>query len=274
MEHLPQLVTDLALLLAVAGIVTIVCKKLKQPLVLGYVIAGFLVSPAIGFIPNIIDTENISTWSEIGVIFLMFGLGLEFSIVKLTTVGKPAIVTALVEMILMIAAGMLCGTLLGWSFFTSLFLGGMVVLAHTIGFSAALGAFLAGSILAGTVQAHRIEELFKPIKDLFGAVFFVSVGMLVAPDMIAQNIIPIIAITVVTLIGKPIFSALGAMLSGQSLKTSVKTGLSLSQIGEFSFIIAALGVSLGVTADCPHRYRARDCWRHGPLYHLHAHGRS
>lgn len=357
MEHLPQLVTDLALLLAVAAIVTIVCKKLKQPLVLGYVIAGFLISPAIGWLPNISDTENISTWSEIGVIFLMFGLGLEFSIVKLSTVGKPAIVTALVEMALMIAAGMLCGTLLGWSFYTSLFLGGMlaissttiivkafdelglkgkkftelvfgalviedivgiflmvflstiavgssidggdiavkigqmalylivwfvlsiiivptvlkkvaqalndeimlivsialclgmVVLANAIGFSAALGAFLAGSILAGTVQAHRIEELFKPIKDLFGAVFFVSVGMLVSPDMIVQNIVPIIVITLVTLIGKPIFSGLGAFLSGQSLKTSLKTGMSLSQIGEFSFIIAALGVTLGVTAD-------------------------
>ena len=357
MEHIPQLVTDLALLLAVAAVVTIVCKKLKQPLVLGYVIAGFLISPAIGWIPNISDTENISTWSEIGVIFLMFGLGLEFSIVKLSTVGKPAIITALVEMALMIAAGMACGTLLGWSFYTSLFLGGMlaissttiivkafdelglkgkkftelvfgalviedivgiflmvflstiavgsavdggevalkisqmalylviwfvlsiiivptvlkkvanalndeimlivsialclgmVVLANAIGFSAALGAFLAGSILAGTVQAPRIEELFKPIKDLFGAVFFVSVGMLVSPSMIMQNIGPIIAITLVTLIGKPIFSGLGALLSGQSLKTSLKTGMSLSQIGEFSFIIAALGVSLGVTAD-------------------------
>lgn len=357
MEHLPQLVIDLALLLAVAAIVTIVCKKLKQPLVLGYVVAGFLISPAIGWIPNISDTENISTWSEIGVIFLMFGLGLEFSIVKLSTVGRPAIITALVEMALMIGAGMLCGTLLGWSFYTSLFLGGMlaissttiivkafdelglkgkkftelvfgalviedivgiflmvflstiavgsavdgggvalkigqmalylivwfvlsvilvpsilkkvsqalndeillivsialclgmVVLANVIGFSAALGAFLAGSILAGTMQAHRIEALFKPIKDLFGAVFFVSVGMLVSPAMIVQNIGPIIAITVVTLIGKPIFTGLGALLSGQSLKTSLKTGMSLSQIGEFSFIIAALGVSLGVTAD-------------------------
>ncbi|WP_102375668.1 cation:proton antiporter [Raoultibacter massiliensis] len=357
MEHIPQLVADLALLLTVAAVVTIVCKKLKQPLVLGYVIAGFLISPAIGWLPNISDTENISTWSEIGVIFLMFGLGLEFSIVKLSTVGKPAIITALVEMALMIAAGVACGTLLGWSFYTSLFLGGMlaissttiivkafdelglkgkkftelvfgalviedivgiflmvflstiavgsavdggevalkisqmalylivwfvlsiiivptvlkkvaqalndeillivsialclcmVVLANAIGFSAALGAFLAGSILAGTVRAHRIEELFKPIKDLFGAVFFVSVGMLVSPAMIVQNIGPIIAITLVTLIGKPIFSGLGALLSGQSLKTSTKTGLSLSQIGEFSFIIAALGVSLGVTAD-------------------------
>lgn len=357
MEHLPQLITDLALLLAVAGITTLICKRLKQPLVLGYVIAGFLVSPGIGFIPNIVDTENVQTWSEIGVIFLMFGLGLEFSILKLTTVGKPAIITAAIEMLLMITIGFTCGTLLGWSFYTSLFLGGMlaissttiiikafdelglkgkkfsdlvfgalvmediggiflmvvlstiavgtavdggdvifqlgqmvlylivwfvlsiilvptllqkvakglndeimliisialclgmVVLANAIGFSAALGAFIAGSILAGTVQAHRIEKLFKPIKDLFGAIFFVSVGMLVSPQLIIDNWVAIVIVTLVTLITKPIASTIGALFSGQPLKTSIQTGLSLSQIGEFSFIIAALGVSLGVTAD-------------------------
>lgn len=357
MEHLPQIVIDLALLLAVAGVTTLICKKLKQPLVLGYVIAGFLVSPAIGFVPSVGDTENVETWSEIGVIFLMFGLGLEFSIMKLTSVGKPAIITALVEMGLMIAIGFTCGSLLGWSFFTCIFLGGMlaissttiiiktfddlglkakkftelvfgalvvedivgiflmvvlstvavgsavdggqvviqlgqmvlyliiwfvlsllivptflqkvakglndeilliisialclgmVVLANAIGFSAALGAFIAGSILAGTVQAHRIEKLFKPIKDLFGAVFFVSVGMLVSPQSIVDNWLAIIIVTLVTLVGKPIASTLGALASGKNLKTSLQVGLSLSQIGEFSFIIAALGVSLGVTAD-------------------------
>lgn len=357
MEHLPQLIFDLALLLTVAAIATIVCKKFNQPSILGYVIAGFLVGPAIGWFPNIIDTESISTWSEIGVIFLMFGLGLEFSVMKLTEVGKPGIITAVTEMAFMIASGILCGTLLGWDFFTSLFLGGMlaissttiivkafgelgmkgkkftdlvfgsliiediigiflmvflstiavgtavsggaialqigqmllylviwfvlcvilvptlfkkvssvltdeilivssialclvmVVLANAIGFSSALGAFLAGSILAGTVQAHRIDELFKPVKDLFGAVFFVSVGMLVSPQTIVDNIVPIIVITVVTLIGKPLFTTLGALFSKQTLKTSVQTGMSLSQIGEFSFIIAALGVTLGVTAD-------------------------
>lgn len=357
MEHLPQLVIDLALLLAAAALATIVCKKLNQPLILGYVLAGFLVSPAIGWIPNVVDSESISTWSEIGVIFLMFGLGLEFSFVKLTKVGKPGIVTALTEMLLMMAAGFLLGMVLGWSFWSSLFLGAMlsissttiivkafdelglkgkkftnlvfgslviedivgifimvvfstvavgtsidggaimtqlgtmilyliiwfvlsvlivptlfkkisgalndeilliasialclimVVLANAIGFSAALGAFMAGSILAGTVRAHRIEALFKPIKDLFGAVFFVSVGMLVSPQSIVENIIPILLVVVVTLIGKPLFTTIGALLGRQSLKTAVQTGMSLSQIGEFSFIIAALGVSLGVTAS-------------------------
>ncbi|MGI6105453.1 MAG: cation:proton antiporter [Raoultibacter sp.] len=357
MEHIPQLGIDLALVLALAAIATIVCKRFNQPLILGYVVAGFLVSPAIGWMPNIVDTENISTLSEIGVIFLMFGLGLEFSIIRLTKVGKPGITTALTEMILMIAAGFLCGTLMGWSFFTSLFLGGMlaissttiivktfdelglkgkkftelvfgsliiedivgiflmvilstlavgsavdggavimqlgqmalylviwfalsvlvvptfikkvsgalndevllitsialcllmVALANAIGFSAALGAFMAGSILAGTVQVHRIEKLFNPIKNLFGAIFFVSVGMLVSPQAIIENIIPIIIVTVITLLGKPLFTALGALIGKQSLKTSIQTGMSLSQIGEFSFIIAALGVSLGVTED-------------------------
>lgn len=357
MQHLPALVIDLALLLAVAAVATIVCRRFKQPLVLGYVVAGFLIGPAIEWFPDITDTESITTWSEIGVIFLMFGLGLEFSIVRLSTVGRPAFITAITEMVLMVAAGMTCGTLLGWSFFTSLFLGGMlaissttiiikafddlgmkgkgftelvfgslvvedimgiflmvvlstvavgstfngaavalelgqmalylvvwfvlsvivvpaalsriadfltdeillvasialclgmVALANAIGFSSALGAFLAGSILAGTIQAHRIEELFKPIKDLFGAVFFVSVGMLLSPQSIVDNAGAIIAITLVTLIGKPLFTCLGAFVSGQSLKTSLKCGMSLSQIGEFSFIIASLGASLGVTGD-------------------------
>ena len=357
MQHLPQLMVDLALLLAVAAVATFVCRRLKQPLVLGYVIAGFLVSPAIGWFPAVSDTESITTWSDIGVVFLMFGLGLEFSIVRLSTVGRPAFVTALTEMILMIVAGFACGRALGWSLFTSLFLGGMlaissttiiikafddlgmkgkgftelvfgalvvedimgiflmvvlstvtvgsnadggtvlvelaqmalyllvwfalsvilvpsllsriaasltdeimliasvalclcmVVLANAIGFSSALGAFLAGSILAGTVQVHRVEKLFKPLKDLFGAVFFVSVGMLLSPSSITENVVPIVVITLVVLIGKPVFTFLGAFLSGKSLKTSVNCGMSLSQIGEFSFIIASLGVSLGVTAS-------------------------
>lgn len=340
MQSIPQLVSDLALLLAVAAVATIVCKRFKQPLVLGYVVAGFLVSPAIGWIPNIVETADVSTWSQIGVIFLMFGLGLQFSVVKLTTVGRSALVTAAFEMSLMIAAGFACGTLLGWSTSTSLFLGGMlaissssiivktfgvlviediagvfllvvlstvavsasvdggavavhigrmalylvvwfalsvilvpsalkrlrselndeilliasialclgmVVLADAIGFSSALGAFLAGSILAGTVQAKRVEALFKPIKDLFGAVFFVSVGMLVTPSAVVDNLGAIVVISAVALVGRSLFCGLGALLSGATLKTSVMSGLSLAQIGEFSFIIASLGSAAGVT---------------------------
>lgn len=360
MQNLPPLVIDLALILAIAAFATIVCRRLKQPLVLGYVLAGFLISPAISWFPDISDTESISAWSEIGVIFLMFGLGLEFSITRLTTAGRPAIMTALVEMGLMMAAGFTCGTLLGWSTLTSIFLGGMiaissttiiaktfdelhlkdkgfaglvfgvlviqdivavflmvvlstvavgtnidgaavsmklgrmalyliawfvltvifvpaalqriagflteeillvaslalclcmVALASAIGFSAALGAFLAGSILAGTVQAERIAQLVKPIKDLFGAVFFVSVGMLISPQAIMDNIAIIAIVSALVLVGMPLCASIGALLAKQSLKTTVKCSMSMAQVGEFSFIIAALGSSLGVTEGFLH----------------------
>lgn len=359
-QNLPPLAIDLALILAVAAIATIVCRRLKQPLVLGYVLAGFLVSPAISWFPDVSDTESISVWSEIGVIFLMFGLGLEFSITRLATAGRPAILTALIEMGLMMAAGFACGTLLGWPLLTSLFLGGMiaissttiiaktfdelhlkdkgfaglvfgvlviqdiaavflmvvlstlavgtsidgtavsvklgrmalylivwfvltvifvpvalqriasfltdeilliaslalclcmVALASAIGFSAALGAFLAGSILAGTMQAERIAKLVKPIKDLFGAVFFVSVGMLISPQAIADNAAIIAIISLLVLVGMPLCVSLGALVSKQSLRTTVKCSMSMAQVGEFSFIIAALGSSLGVTEGFLH----------------------
>lgn len=354
MTHLPQLISDLALLLAVAAVATIVCKKLKLPLVIGYVAAGFIVGPAFVYFPDLGDPATISTWSDIGVIFLMFGLGLEFSVIKLTTVGKSAVVTAATEMPLMIICGTCLGLVFGWSLTTSIFLGGMlaissssiivktftdlgvkkagfaelvfgvlviediaavfllailstvaagssdgadailqigqmalylvvwfalavlvvpsvlkritewltdeimlvasiafcllmVMLATAIGFSSALGAFLGGSILAGTVQAHRIDELFRPIKDLFGAVFFVSVGTLVAPEAVIENAPAVIAIALLTIFGRSIFCTLGALFSGQSLRMAMKCGMSLGQIGEFSFIIAALGSTLGVT---------------------------
>lgn len=360
MQNPPPLAIDLALILAVAAIATIVCRRLKQPLVLGYVLAGFLVSPAISWFPDVSDTESISVWSEIGVIFLMFGLGLEFSITRLATAGRPAILTALIEMGLMMVAGFTCGTLLGWPLLTSLFLGGMiaissttiiaktfdelhlkdkgfaglvfgvlviqdiaavflmvvlstlavgtsidgaavsvklgrmalylivwfvltvifvpvalqriasfltdeilliaslalclcmVALASAIGFSAALGAFLAGSILAGTIQAERIAKLVKPIKDLFGAVFFVSVGMLISPQAIADNAAIIAIVSLLVLAGMPLCVSLGALVSKQSLRTTVKCSMSMAQVGEFSFIIAALGSSLGVTEDFLH----------------------
>lgn len=319
MVAIPQLVVDLALLMATAAVTTIICKLVKQPVLLGYVVAGFLISPAIGWIPNVGDAEDIAAWSEIGVIFLMFGLGLEFSIVRLSTIGKGAFVVAVVVMGCMMMTGMAVGALLGWSSYTSLFLGGMmsisstmivskiydelglkgkrfaelalgalvtedivavfllvvlstiavgtaesgevardigqmalylivwfvlavlvvpsalrrvaralsdeilitvavalclvmVLVADAIGFSAALGAFLAGSILAGTALAHRVEVLFKPVKDLFGAVFFVSVGMMVSPSQIAENVAPIAVIALVVLVGMPLFSGLGALL--------------------------------------------------------------
>lgn len=357
MIHLPNLISDLGLILGAAAIITILFKWLKQPLVLGYLIAGFLVGPHFGFLPTVAETENISVWAEIGVIFLLFSLGLEFSFKKLLKVGTPASVTALVEVVFMLAVGYIVGTLLGWSRMDSIFLGGilcissttiiirafdelgvkghkfaslvfgilivedlvailllvllstlavsaqfagmemlmsvaklvfflvlwfisgifflptflrkarkfmndemllitslalcilMVWLATIVGFSPALGAFIMGSILAETVFAEKIEHLVKPVKDLFGAVFFVSVGMLFDPAMLVQYLGPVLLISVVTILGQSFSTTIGALISGQPLKSSVQAGMSLSQIGEFSFIIATLGLTLKVTSD-------------------------
>lgn len=357
MGHLPHIITDLALILAVAGIITLIFKKIKQPVVLGYILSGVLVGPHMPLFPTVIDQAGIKTWSEIGVIFLLFSLGLEFSFKKLAKVGGSASITALVEIVLMILVGYIVGKSLGWSFMDCIFLGAilsmssttiiirafdevgaktkkfaslvfgilvvedlvailllvllstiavsqqfaggelilqmgklvfflvlwflagiffvptflkrtgkllndetlliiaiglcltMVMIAVKVGFSAALGAFIMGSILAETVMAERIEHLVKSVKDLFAAVFFVSVGTMIDPKVIVTYAFPIMVITLVTIFGKFFTSLLGALLSGQSLKHAVQAGMSLAQIGEFSFIIASLGVSLKVTSD-------------------------
>ena len=357
MEHLDFLIRDLALILVIAGITTIVFKKIKQPLVLGYVLAGFLASANFRFLPNIADISNINVWGELGVIFIMFALGLEFSFHKIANIGGSAIVTAMTVITAMVVIGYGVGTIMGWQKMDSIFLGGMismsstmiilkayeeyglkekkyaqlvlgtliiedvaaifmmiilstlavsknvsglamggdiaklllylvlwlllgiyiipsllrrtnnylnsetllivsiglclamVMIANFMGFSSALGAFIAGSILAGTVKREEIEELISPIKDLFGAIFFVSVGMLVNLSLIGKYIVPIIILTLVTILGQMVFSCLGVLLSGQSLRTAIGAGFSMVQIGEFSFIIASLGNSLGVTSD-------------------------
>ena len=356
MSHLAPLIADLALILICAGVMTLLFKKLKQPLVLGYVVAGFLASPHLEYTPSVADAANIQTWADIGVIFLLFALGLEFSFKKIVKVGGPAIIAACTIIFCMILLGVSVGTAFGWKQMDCLFLGGMiamssttiiykafddlgilkkqftslvlsvliledilaivlmvilstmavshnfegvemlqsiakllfflilwfvvgiyaipellkrtrrlmgeetllivslglcfgmvVVAAHT-GFSAAFGAFIMGSILAETVEAESIERLVKPVKDLFGAIFFVSVGMMVDPGMIVEYALPILAITLAVLLGQSFFGTLGMLLSGQPLKTAMQCGFSLTQIGEFAFIIASLGVSLGVTS--------------------------
>ncbi|GEP94099.1 cation:proton antiporter [Chitinophaga cymbidii] len=348
---------DLALILGAAAVTTLIFKKLKQPLVLGYLIAGILVGPYFDLFPTIKEKGNIEVWAEIGVIFLLFSLGLEFSFKKLMKVGGSASITALVEVLVMLCLGYGTGRLLGWSQMDSIFLGGvlsissttiiirafdelgvkgqkfaglvfgilvvedlvaivllvllstlavsqqfagqemlisvvklvffliiwfiggiffiptllkktkslmseetllvtsvslcllMVVLATQVGFSAALGAFIMGSILAETTQAEKIEHLVKSVKDLFGAIFFVSVGMLINPKMLQVHLGPVILITLITIFGKTLSTTIGAVLSGQPLKSSVQAGMSLAQIGEFSFIIATLGLTLKVTSD-------------------------
>jgi len=357
MEHLPDLIRDLALILITGAITTLIFRKIKQPLVLGYIIAGFLVGPHFHFVPTVADNENIKILAEIGVIFLLFSLGLEFSFKKLMRVGGEASITALVEIIFITGAGYYAGRLMGWSTMDSLFLGGMlasssttiiirafdelgiktkqyaqivfgvlvvedivvillmvllstiavtkqfagseilftisrlgfflalwfiagifllptllkkaktllddetllilsiglclgmVVLATQVGFSAELGAFIMGSIIAETTSAEKVEHVTKPVKDLFGAVFFVSVGMLIDPQAIVQYGWPVFAVTMLTLFGKLFSTTLGALISGQPLKQSVQVGMSMAQIGEFAFIVATLGLSLGVISD-------------------------
>lgn len=358
MEHLDSFILDLALIMTAAGLVSLIAKKLKQPAVLGYIIAGFLISPNFTLLPTVVKVEDINTWAELGIIFLMFALGLEFSFTKIASVGKSAILTAFTVMTSMVAIGYATGSLLGWGKTDSIFLGCMISMSSTmiilksydelklkkkpfaqvvlgalviediggifmmiilstiaagkgsgggiqiagtlglmlvylvmwfalgtyliptflkkaeklmnnetlliisiaicfimvaiafyIGFSTALGAFMAGSIIAGTSLGERVDHIITPIKDLFGAVFFISVGMLIQPPLLVEHICPILIITVVTVIGQMIFSTFGMLFGGNNLKTAVQGGFSMVQIGEFSFIVANLGTSLGVTSD-------------------------
>jgi CPA2 family monovalent cation:H+ antiporter-2 len=356
MIHLPHLISDLGLILGAAAVITIIFRWLKQPLVLGYIIAGMLVSPNFKFFPTIIEVENVNVWAEIGVIFLLFSLGLEFSFKKLAEVGGTSSVSALIEAVGMTGLGYLTGKLLGWPVMDCLFLGAalavssttiiikaidelglkkkkfatlvfgilivedlitivllvllttlsisrqfdgmemllsvlkllfflvlwfitgiffipsllkrarafmneeilliisiamcflMVYLAAEAGFSPALGAFVMGSLLAETAQSEKIEHLVKPVKDLFGAIFFVSVGMLIDMKMIGEYVGPVVLITLVCIFGKILTTGIGALVSGNSLKVSMQTGMSLAQIGEFSFIIASLGISAKATS--------------------------
>lgn len=348
------MISDLALILGTAGLVTLLFKRLNQPIVLGYLVAGFLVGPKTSIFPTFVGAENISLWAEIGVIFLLFALGLEFSFKKLFRVGGSAGFTAIFEISLMVTLGYITGRLLGWTPMDSLFLGGilaisstsiiirtveelgfknfkfvgmvfgilviedlvavllmvllstvaltqhfagsemlaaivklsfflaiwfvagifllpsflkrsqrllteetllvgaiglcllMVVFASNVGFSSALGAFVTGSILAETIEGERIHHLVKPIKNLFSAVFFISVGMMIDPHVIATYWKEVLILSAVVVGGKTLSVTLGSVLAGQSLKSSVQSGMSLSQIGEFSFIIATLGLSLNV----------------------------
>ena len=355
--HLENLIVDLALILIASGIVTLIFRRLKQPVVLGYIVAGFLISPNFEYLPNVVEQADISVWGELGVIFLMFGLGLEFSFKKIATVGGSAFTIAITVMAAMLFVGAGAGHLMGWNDMDCLFLGGMlsmsstmiimkayeeyglkeesfarmvlgalviediagvfmliilstisvsrnvsglalgrelglliiylafwlllgiyilpsvlkkisgllneeitvvislaicllmVVIANYIGFSSALGAFLSGSILAGTVRGEEIERLTKPVKNLFGAVFFVSVGMLIQPALLVKYIVPILILSAVTILGQKLFATIGILLSGQTLYAAIRGGSSMVQIGEFSFIVATLGMNLGVISS-------------------------
>ena len=354
MTHIAPLLSDLALILIVAGVVTLIFKRLGQPLVLGYIVAGFLAGPHMPYTPSVEDTTSINTWSEIGVIFLMFTLGLEFSFKKILKMGVAPVGAACMIIACMMGIGSGLGHLMGWSGMNSLFLGGMlamssttiiykafddlgmrrqkfagavlsvliledilgillmvvltalavsrdfhgmelvgslaqlafflilwfivgmyivptflrrnikwinretlliislglcfllVVIAAKAGYSTAFGAFMMGSILAETIEAERIEEVVSPVKDLFGAIFFVSVGMLVDPQILVEYLPEISLITLAIILGQTILGSTAYLLSGEQLKVAMQCGFSMAQIGEFAFIIASLGVSLQV----------------------------
>ena len=354
MESLPALFSDLALILVTAGITTVIFKWLKQPVVLGYIIAGFLIGPNFEWFPVISDHTSVETWSEIGMVFMLFGIGLEFSFKKLKKVGGTVGVTALTELVTMCVVGFLLGKALGWSQMDCIFLGAMlsissttiiakafddmklhrekfsgnvigelvvedleavllmvilstlavsktfdgmqlvssmlklgfflliwflggiflvptvlrwsrkfmseetltvfsvglcflmVVLANLAGFSSALGAFIMGSILAETLEAEMIHKVTTPIKNLFGAVFFVSVGMMVDPQILVSYWWQILVVTLVLLLFKPLSNVVGRLIAGLGLKQAIQGGFCFCQIGEFSFIIATLGLSYGV----------------------------
>ena len=357
MAELPTMIRDLALMLMVAGVVTLVFKKLKQPLVLGYIVAGFLVSPHMPYITSVVDMKNIHLWADIGVMFLLFSLGLDFSFKKILKMGASPIISVVCIIFAMSILGIIVGHSFGWSKMNCIFLGGMLAMSSTtiiykafddlglrqqqfaglvmsvliledilaivmmvmlsaiaggknpdggqmlgsimkigfflvlwlvvgifaiplflrrvrklinsevllivslglccamavfstkVGFSSAFGAFIMGSILAETIEAERIEKLVEPVKNLFGAIFFVSVGMLVDPQILVDYALPIFILVMTIIIGQAIFGTLSFMLGGESLKSAMRCGFSMAQIGEFSFIIASLGLSLGVIGD-------------------------
>lgn len=352
--NIEGLISDLAFILLLGAVVTILFKWIKQPVVLGYIVAGFLASPHFEYLPSVTTEENIDFWAQIGIVVLLFSLGLEFSFKKLVNSGGSAVVTALIIVTGMMAFGFSIGHLLSFNFINSLFLGGMLSMSSTTiiikalndlglrqqkfasqvlavlivedlfavvmmvilssiainntvqgsemlysvgklvffliiwflvgvyliptmlnkcreflnqetllivsmglclgmavfsvysGFSLALGAFVMGSILAGTSYAERIEHVVTPVKDLFGAVFFISVGMMVRPDILAEYWGPILILSVVVIVGMIVFGTFGMLVTGQTLKVAIQSGFSLTQIGEFAFIIATLGMSLGV----------------------------
>ena len=357
MSEVPTLINDLALILIVASTVTLLFKKLKQPLVLGYIMAGFIVSPHMPYTMSVMDTVDIKTWADIGVMFLLFSLGLDFSFKKILKMGITPVITTLTIIFAMMTLGIVVGHAFDWKRMDCIFLGGMLAMSSTtiiykaftdmglrqqkfaqpvmsvliledilaivmmvmlsaiasgnnpdggemigsvvkigfflvlwfvvgifavpwflrstrklinnetllivslglcclmavvstkVGFSSAFGAFVMGSILAETIEAAKIEKLVSPVKDLFGAVFFVSVGMLVDPKIIVEYAVPIAVLVLTILLGQSIFGTFGFLIGGQSLKSAMRCGFSMAQIGEFSFIIASLGLSLHVTGE-------------------------
>lgn len=355
--HSVTFLQDLAVVMMVAGLVTVIFHRFKQPVVLGYILAGVIIGPHTPPAPFIHDEATIKTMSELGVILLMFSLGLEFSLRKLRNVGGAAFIAASLEILLMVWVGYEIGRMFGWSTMDSIFLGAMLsissttiiikalaelgkskerfaelifgiliiedilaivmiallsgiamtgalsvadvgitigklgiflvaalvigllavprllsyvarfksnemllitvlalcfgfsLLAAKLDYSVALGAFIIGAVIAEAREIHRIEILTEPVRDMFSAIFFVTIGMLIDPKMLALHWLPIVVITAAVVVGKVITCAIGTFVGGNDTRTSLKVGMGLAQIGEFSFIIASLGLQLKVTSD-------------------------
>jgi CPA2 family monovalent cation:H+ antiporter-2 len=347
------MIHDLGVILLVAGGISLLCKWLRQPVVLGYIVAGVLAGPHVW--GSWVDAPSVEVWGEVGVIFLLFAMGLEFSFRKLVKMGATAFIGCFTIVVGMMGSGFLLGRAMGWPEMDALFLGGMlcmssttivfkalddmglrrqkfaeidfgilvvedlfavvlmvllasiavkrqfdgaamaaqvgkllaylilwfaagimliptllrkcrkhlndetmtivalglclgmVLIARLAGFSDALGAFVMGSILAETVECERIEKLMGPVKNLFGAIFFVSVGMMINPATLAQYAVPIAVITLTVILGQIVFATTGVALAGQPLKIAMQSGFALTQVGEFAFIIAQFGESISVT---------------------------
>lgn len=355
--HAIDFIQDLAVIMLVAGVVTVLFHRFKQPVVLGYILAGFLIGPHTPPFGLIHDEETIKTLAELGVIFLMFCLGLEFSLRKLFSVGATAFLAAFMEILLMVWLGWEIGQFFGWGKMDSIFLGAILAMSSTtiiikalsdlkmknerfaqqifgvlivedilgigiiallsgiavsgsvetgevfstvgkltlfmivalvvgillvprllayvakfesnevmlitvlglcfgfcllvvkLQYSMVLGAFLIGAIMAESRQLMQIEKLIEPVRDMFSAIFFVAIGLMIDPGILLEHPWPILVITLTVILGKMVSCGLGAFLAGNDGRTSLRVGMGLSQIGEFSFIIAALGMSLGVTSD-------------------------
>ncbi|WP_367598485.1 cation:proton antiporter [Pseudomonas fulva] len=355
--HAISFIQDLAVIMLVAGVVTIVFHRLKQPVVLGYIVAGFIIGPHTPPFGLIHDEDTIKTLAELGVIFLMFCLGLEFSLRKLFKVGATAFIAAFLEIVLMIWIGFEIGRWFGWNTMDSLFLGAILAISSTtiivkalndlkmknerfaqlifgvlivedilgigiiallsgiavsgtvssgevfstvgklslfmivalvigillvprvlayvakfesnemllitvlglcfgfcllvvkLEYSMVLGAFLIGAIMAESRQLLKIERLIEPVRDLFSAIFFVAIGLMIDPQVLVDYAWPIVVITLAVVLGKMLSCGMGAFIAGNDGRTSLRVGMGLSQIGEFSFIIAALGMTLQVTSD-------------------------
>src|SRR5438309_2238429 len=249
MQHANAFLGNLAVVLCVAAATTVLFHRLRQPVVLGYILAGLIVGPYVP-VPLVADRAIVQELSELGVILLLFSIGLEFTFGKLLRVGGLAAVIAVAQVSVMLLLGDLAGRALGWTPREALYAGAIVAISSTTIIAKAFDeSGITGRLRELVLSVLVIEDLLRPVRALFAAVFFVSVGMLIDPALIARHWAAVLLLTSVVVVGKVVGVSVPALLSGAGVRTSVQAGMSMAQIGEFSFIIAGLGLSLGATRD-------------------------